>query len=269
MTSPRRRSNVNVGRAALFSVVVVGLTIGMLTVAGTRPLGIGRLVENPSRVQLNQRTFSCGGGIAGAEVRSGNLSTGLAPTQVVPTAPPKPVTVVANRPIAPGAFAGQQAITKRSLAWLPCPEPAARWWFVAAGGASITHDTVLTISNPRAGVATFDVDVYGPGGLVDSPNLRNLQLPAGGSTELTLSRYAPSIGDLAVSITATRGLVAASAADRFSPGIVSKAALEWLPPQLLPARVINLTGMAAQRGSSTLLVVNPTAGPAGPSPRLR
>jgi hypothetical protein len=117
MTSPRRRSNVNVGRAALFSVVVVGLTIGMLTVAGTRPLGIGRLVENPSRVQLNQRTFSCGGGIAGAEVRSGNLSTGLAPTQVVPTAPP----IDRSRPV-------RSPVSKpsRSARWPGCLAPSQR-----------------------------------------------------------------------------------------------------------------------------------------------
>lgn len=245
-------------RSIAYAVIVVALTAAMLTLAGTTPREIGRPVEDPSRVQLDSRTFSCAGGIAGAAVRSGDLSTGPAAARAVPTGgSPKPVTVVAERDVAVGAFAAQQASSATSLAWLPCPEPAARWWFVAAGGAENTHDTVFTITNPRSGEASVDIEVYGPKGPVAAPDFRDIQIPARGSRVIDLAKTAPSLGDLAVSITATRGLVAVSGVDRYAPGSVGTFTREWLPPQLLPARSVNLTGIPTERSSSSLVVANP------------
>lgn len=244
-------------RLTIYCAVVVGLCIGVLSLAGNRPLGIGRPVEDSSRVQLDQRIFSCTGGIAGATVRSGSLAAGPDPVRVVPTAPTSPISIVADKAAAPGAFAGQQASSKRSLAWVPCPEPQARWWFVAAGGAAVTHDTVLTLSNPRPGVASVDINVYGPQGLVRSPDLRDIQVPPSTSRLIDLAKLAPAVGNLAVSVTATRGLIAVTAADHFSPGSLGKAVDEWLPPQPLPSTSIDLVGMPTQRGASTMYVANP------------
>lgn len=244
-------------RAAMFSVIVVALTAGMLTLAGTTPREIGRPVEDPSRVQLDRRVFSCAGGISGATVRSGSVLEGLAAAQTAPTGRRRPIAIVANRATASGAFAGQQASAKGLLAWLPCPEPAARWWFVGAGGAANTHDTVLTISNPRAGEATVNIEVYGPKGPVEAPAFDNVSVPPGRSKVVDLARMAPAIGNLAVSIIATRGLVAVSAVDRFAPGSVGSFTRDWLPAQLLPAKSITLAGIPTERGSSVLMVANP------------
>ncbi|MCX6397021.1 MAG: DUF5719 family protein [Propionibacteriales bacterium] len=247
---------MRVRRSALFSGTVVALSIGMLTLAGTTPREIGRPVGDPSRVQLDSRTFSCTGGIAGTRVRSGSVRAGLAAERRLGSGA-EPVDVVADRNVAGGAFAGQQATSGASLAWLPCPEPAARWWFVGAGGAENTHDTVLTITNPRAGEASVDIVVYGPKGPVQAPDFRNIAIGARGTKVIDLAKTAPAIGNLAVSITATRGLVAVSAADRFAPGSLGAFAREWLPAQSLPSTSVTLAGIPVERGSSSLMVANP------------
>ncbi|MET3963006.1 hypothetical protein ABIE44_002940 [Marmoricola sp. OAE513] len=255
--SRRAATRTNPGRIVMFWLVVVGLTVGMLTLAGTTPRGIGRPVEDPSRVQLDRRTFSCAGGIEGASTRSGSVKEGLAAAKTVPVDPRQPVTFVAGRDVATGAFAGQQASTATSLAWLPCPEPRARWWFVGAGGAAVTHDTVLTLSNPRAGEASVDIEVFGPDGPVEAPDFSDVQVPAGGHKVIDLAKTAPAVGELAVKIIARRGLVAVSAVDRFSPGAVGDTATEWLPAQSSPGRSTTIAGIPPERGASTLVVVNP------------
>lgn len=252
---PGRRvdTRANLGRTALFGVVVVGLTLGMLTLAGTTPRGIGRPVEDPSRVRLDQRTFSCAGAIPGATIRSGNLDQGLAragQTRV-------PADVVVDQELAARSFAGLQAKSAGSLAWVPCPEPQARWWFVGAGGAAVTHNTVFTISNPRTGTASVDIDVYGPDGLVASPDFRNVPVPSKGRAVIDLARTAPANQNLAVSIVAKRGLVAVTAVDRFAPGSVGRSTREWLPPQSLPATSVTLAGLPSDKQGSTLVVANP------------
>lgn len=258
-TDSGRRVRLTVGarRTALFSATLVALTMVMLALAGTSPRDLGRPVEDPSRVLLDSRTFSCAGDISGAVVRSGSIRQGLDPDRAVPSGRSQPITVVAEQDVAAGAFAGQQVSSRDSLAWLPCPEPAARWWFVGAGGAENTHDTVFTISNPRPGEASVDIDVFGPGGVVDSPGSRDISIPPHGSRTIDLAKTAPALGNLAVSIRAKRGLVAVSAADRFAPGSIGAYAREWLPQQLLPARSITLAGVPVDRGRSSLMIANP------------
>jgi hypothetical protein len=251
----RRVVQPGTGRAGVLGVMLVGLTAAFLTLAATTPSGIGRSTDDPTRVSLDQRTFSCNGGIPGSTTRSGNLVAGLAKDQAIPTG--RTVRIVEGRDVARGAFAAQQAPGKKSLAWVPCPEPRARWWFVAAGGAAVSHDTVLRIDNPRTGPAVFDVDVYGPDGVVDSPGLHGLTLAPGATRVLDLARTAPAVGNLAVSVTASRGLVSVSAADRFSPGGIGAAVWEWLPPQTLPATEQTLAGLPAKPGSATLVLANP------------
>lgn len=253
----RVRLTESARRTALFSAIFIGLTAAMLTLAGTTPREIGRPVEDPSRVQLDSRTFSCAGGIAGTKVRSGNIRQGLDAQRTIASGSPKPITIVADQDVAAGAFAGQQATTKDSLAWQPCPEPAARWWFVGAGGAENTHRTVFTISNPRDGEASVDIDVFGPKGVVAAPGFRDIAIPPHGSKSIDLAKTAPALGNLAVSIVAKRGLVAVSAVDQFAPGSIGSFAREWLPQQSLPAKTITLAGIPVDRGASSLIIANP------------
>src|SRR3954452_6075712 len=151
------------GRTAVLGVMVVALTAAVLTLAGTTPHGVGAPVRTFDRVELDQRTFACGGGIPGATASHGHVDDGLA----APAAIGDSAQVFDDdKTVALGSFAGQESRAKDWLAWLPCPEPRARWWFVGAGAATVSHDTVLTITNPRAGQAVLDVDVLGSEGPV-------------------------------------------------------------------------------------------------------
>jgi hypothetical protein len=251
--SPGRRSQARPDRTAVIGVMLVGLTVVLLTLAGTTPLGIGRSVEMSSRVSLEQRTFSCTGGITGSVARTGSVADGLAKDAAITT--PRRIDVAQD--VARASFAGQQAQTTKTLAWVPCPEPRARWWFVGAGSAAVSHDSVLTVSNPRTGVAVIDIDAYGPDGVVESPGLHGITVPPGATRVFDLARTAPIVGNLAVSVVAKRGLVAVSAADRFALGGVGNEVREWLPPQSLPATEITLAGLPPQTASSTMMLVNP------------
>jgi hypothetical protein len=242
------------GRTALLAVVVVALTAAVLTLAGTTPRGIGARVQNFERVELDQRTFACGGGIPDATAVHGNVADGLAA--------PVPVGDEAqvfddDKDVALGAFAGQESRAKDWLAWLPCPEPRARWWFVGAGAATVSHDTVLTVTNPRAGQAVLDVNVFGTDGPVEGPGLHGITVPAGTTHVIDLAKAAPAVGDLAVSVVARRGLVSVSAADRFAPGFVGKAVQEWLPGQSPPSSSLTMTGLPVRPDHATLVVANP------------
>jgi len=243
-------------RPALIGIMLVGLTFALLTVAGTTPRGIGRLVSDPSTIKLDERVFACTGGIGTSTVRSGNLRSGLDRTRTVGR---NPLRIVADRSVARGAFAGQQALTSKAFAWVPCPEPHANWWFAGAGSAEITHDTVLTITNPRPGAAVIDIDVFGTAGRVAAPGLHGVTVGGRSTKVVDLARTAPTSGNTAVSVTASRGLVAVTAADRFAPGVLGKSVQEWLPPQPVPSKELVLAGLPSVPGSATLSLVNPSS----------
>lgn len=241
-------------RPAVIGIMLVGLTFAMLTLAGTTPVGIGRPVDDPARVTLDQRVFSCTGGIGGNTVRSGDLHDGLDKTRTVRGTP---LQIVADRSVARGAFAGQQFRSSRALAWVPCPEPHASWWFAGAGSAAVTHDTILTITNPRPGAAVIDIDVFGNNGPVQSPGMHGITVAGGGTQVIDLAKTAPSVGEVAVSVTASRGLVAVSAVDRFAPGVLGTSVREWLPPQPVPDKELVLAGLPSVPGTARLVLVNP------------
>ena len=242
------------GRTALLAVLMVALTAAALTLAGTTRRSIGTTVKTSERVQLEQRTFTCAGGIPGSTAVDGSVDAGLTAPQPVTLAPKQ---FDADAKVALGAFAGQESRSKDWLAWLPCPEPRSRWWFVAAGAATVTHDTVFTVTNPRDGQADVDINVSGPNGRVAAPGLHGITVAAGQTRVVDLAKVAPAVGDLAVSVVATRGLVSVSAADRFAPGVVGKAVQEWLPDQSAPGTSVTLAGLPAKPDRATLVVVNP------------
>jgi len=242
------------GRTTVLGLMVVALTAAVLTLAGTTPHGIGARVQTFKRVELEQRSFTCAGGIPGAVADHGTVASGLADPVTIGAEPQR---FDVDHSEALEAFAGQEARAKDWLAWAPCPEPRARWWFVGAGAATVTHDTVLAVTNPRIGQADIDIDVHGPNGPVTSPGLHGITVPAGTTRLVDLAKVAPAVGDLAVNVVATRGLVAISAADRFAPGFVGKAVQEWLPGQSLPATAVTMAGFPARPDKATLIVVNP------------
>ncbi len=242
------------------ALVAVVVTAGALALAGQAglPAKVAPGVGAPQEVG---RTLVCPGGLPGASFESGASALDGARGGRVRTGPLPGATTEAREVVVPaveaaGAFASQVARTGRWLALATCPEARADWWFVGAGGSE-THSSTLLIANPREGDAVIDVEVYGPKGPVDAPGLRGMFVPAGTTTALDLARVAPAVGDLAVHVTTTRGLVAVVATDSFAPDLVGTPVREWLAPQPAASRTLVLTGLPARPSRATLLVANP------------
>ncbi len=248
------RRTATSGRSALLGLMVIALTGAVLTLAGTTPHGVGAPIQSFQRTELEQRTFSCTGGIPDATANHGTVDAGLDRAMPIGAGPTR---FDDDKSVALDAFAGQESRTKNWLAWLPCPEPRARWWFVGAGAATVTHDTVLTVHNPRPGDAVLDINVYGVDGPVEGPGLHGITVASDGTEVIDLAKMAPAVGDLAVDVVATRGLVSVSAADRFAPGVVGKAVQEWLPSQMSPSTEVTLAGLPRKPDHATLVVANP------------
>ncbi|MCW2782480.1 MAG: hypothetical protein JWR35_2929 [Marmoricola sp.] len=253
------------------AAVLVLITAGALAVAGSTSRPTGQTGRTTEQVALSERQLTCTGGIKGASSMSGvadvrGVGTGVLTRNATPAVPvignvttgslaTNPLVLIADKNVAAGVFASQIARNARWLAFEPCPEPRASWWFVGAGGSG-SHDTVLTIGNPRAGNAIFDINVLGPQGPVTAPGLKGLSLSSGATRSFDLGKVAPSAGELAVSITSSRGLVSVSAADSWSRALVDKPVNEWVAPQPDAAKQVDLTGIPAKPGQATLLLAN-------------
>lgn len=158
---------------------------------------------------------------------------------------------------AAGVFASRTDTTGGALAVAACVAPRARWWFVGAG-AALDHDSVLTVANVDPGPAVLDVRVLSSDGEVETVGTRGITLAAGETRTIALAAVAPQRDELAVSIGASRGRVAAAVSDRLSGGPASPDGLEWLPAAELPSRVVRLAGIPAEARERTLLVANPS-----------
>jgi hypothetical protein len=255
-------------RTTGWALALVALVAGCVLVAGhaPQPTGQQRAVTRATSVS---RDFVCAGGLRGATAvvgragRPADQSGGLAVDGAPPAAgqltlADRPVHVVAAAGSAADAYAVRGAAAKSWLAASACPSPAADWWLVGAGG-SLIHGTTVEIDNPRAGDALVTVSVLGPRGQVPAPGLHDLRVASGGRIMLDLARYAPAVGDLAVHVTATRGLVSVSAPEHWAATAGSKAVRDWVTPQPGASRRPTLVGLPPDVTRATLLLANPSA----------
>lgn len=237
------------GVAAALATVL--LTAGSLALAGAVEPPEAAREADPDAVTLSERTYSCVGGLADTSAIHGSLPEGSVRNDVGK----KPLRLVVPQDRARDSFATQSARNGASLAVLPCPEPRSRWWFVGAG-AAIQHGSTLVIDNPRPGSAVVNIDVFGPLGDVEAPGLQGITIPGGATRTYRLSDFAPAVGELAVRVIATRGLVSVAAPEKLDVG-ADEQAREWVPSQQVPRKVLTLVGLPRKPGSSTLLVANP------------
>lgn len=199
------------------------------------------------------RTFACPGGFPGTRATGGRADSAGARTTTVGS---RPREVQVGAAHAAQAYAVQSARPQGTLAASPCPEPRAQWWF-AGLGATGQHTSRLLLANPRAADALVDVQVLGPDGPVDVPDLRGLEVRHGESRVLDLAKVAPARGELAVHVSANRGLVSAVAADSYSSGLLARPIQEWLPGADVASRHDFLTGLPDRPDDATLVVANP------------
>lgn len=240
-------------RLAAATVVVV-ITFAALLFAGTAPLPTGTHAAISKNATVG-RDFSCAGGLPHATATAGHV--GAATPQATGLAR-GPARMSASASQASSAYAFRTASGKGWLAAGACPSPESEWWFVGAG-ASNTHDGVLTLDNPRDGDAIVDIDVLGPNGVVEAPGLHGVRVVSRGSVQFDLKKYAPAVGDLAVHVTASRGLVAASVAEVWSANFVTRSAHDWVAAQPAAAKRVSLVGLPTTPDHVTLLVANPSA----------
>lgn len=255
-------------RLPLAALVVFVLTIGAVVAAGASDRSTGAQPVATSRLDTGSRSFTCTDGLPGTKAFAGSVAPPSAAAGTVSVggrrlsgkvaasfAVPQPVTVVADRLAAPGAFALQVSRGSRWLAAASCPEPRATWWFVGAGAGG-RHTTDITVANPRPGTAIFDVDVIGPDGPVQAPGLHGLTLASGATRTIPLSRKAAANGDLAVRVQASRGLVTAAASESWAPALIGKQTRAWVAPQPQESSSLDLVGLTAG-DNATLVVANP------------
>ncbi|MGN6253305.1 MAG: DUF5719 family protein [Marmoricola sp.] len=276
-TAPARGGRPSVPAAG---AVVAVLALVALVLAGSLPhASTGETLSSTARRTPVGRDLVCLGGLPGVRWRAGTVVAGGtsgaadllangAPLQRGGSAPlRRPVTVHAAASAAAGAWAVQWSAARRSVAATSCPSPRAEWWFPGAGAAT-RHRGVLTLSNPREGDAIVDVTVLGPQGPIDAPGLRGIRVASGRTVRLDLATVSAAYGDLAVHVSATRGLVAAALPERFSAAVLAPTVRDWVTAQPDTARHSTVLGLGGRGSTATLLVANPSSREAVVSLRL-
>lgn len=264
--SAGRRSGLLGGAAVLVVLAVLALA-AFLPEAETGDTG-----ATATRRTDVGRELVCGGGLPSARWSAGVVPGGAAsPGQTGSFsangrsmtgqgggALQQPVVVRAGARAASRVWAVRSGSGSSWLAAGSCPAPAAEWWFPGAG-AGTRHHGVLELSNPRDGDALVDVEVLGPKGPVGTPGLRGVRVASGRTVRLDLAKVAAAYGDLAVHVTATRGLVTATLPEQWAATVVGKSVPEWVTAQPAAARRSTLLGLGGKGDSATLLLANPSA----------
>lgn len=246
---------------ALAAVLVAALAFVVAGTAPAPPQGKSGL----SRTTAVARHLVCAGGLAraSAEVGVAGGTSNSALTFGGPTVTKgraslrnKPLLITSPPKVAAAVYAVRTAQIGRWFAADACPSPRSDWWFVGAGGSQAHHSTLL-ITNPLPGNAVVDVHVFGPKGVVAAPGLDNLSVNTASTLKLNLADVAPSVGDLAVHVEATRGLVTASAPESWSPDFVAHTTGDWVADQPAASRKVTLAGVPAGARTATALIANP------------
>ena len=145
--------------------------------------------------------------------------------------------------------------TRRGVAALTCPSPAAEAWFV--GGATVLGtSSELLLVNGEPTTASVDVTVWTSTGRADPRPGRGIRVPPRTRVAVPLDRLAPDRDLLALHVAATTGRVASALrvvrVDGRTP-----LGTDWVPPSPGPSRDSVVPGLPAGPGRRTLLVTNP------------
>lgn len=262
--SSERRGSLLVAGGAVLAVLALLALAAFLPSAGTGSSG----VSATRRTDVG-RELVCVGDVPAARWRAGVVEGGASRAAVLTAngrsisgsgggALKQPVVVRAGARAATRVWAVRSGSGSGWLAGGSCPAPAAEWWFPGAG-AGTRHRGILELSNPRDGDAIVDVEVLGPNGPVGTPGLRGVRVASGRTVRLDLAKVAAAYGDLAVHVTATRGLVAASLPERWAGTIVGRTVPEWVTAQPAAARRTTLLGLGGKGDRATLLLANPSS----------
>ncbi len=277
----RRRFGADVVLAILLPVVAV-LALLLLEPHRTQPHG-----EQPVETPLTSASVVCpsalpgtGSDVLGVSVvagdadvaggseadAAGDVQVGLGATSAplavrtgrVSTAAPGlgPSVVTGADDLAPGLVAGRSQ--SAPLAAVDCAPPAADQWFTGVG-ADATHDSVVELVNPSAGLAIADITVRSPNGLVEVGSLRGVSVAGNTSVQLDLGQIVPNRAELSLEVHTSRGRLAVHVVDSYDELGSGAAGQDWLPSQAAPATANLLLGLTTGAGERTLVLSNPGA----------
>jgi hypothetical protein len=199
----------------------------------------------------------------GGSVRQGPVASDAQPVDVargrlVDVPGTEGPAVDATGGAAAGLFGFRTDVEKgRTLGVTSCAAPRSQWWFTGAG-AGLDHSSTLLLTNVDPGPAVVNLRVLGPDGQVDTVATQGLTIPPHSVKPVELSSVAPQTDELALSVHATRGRVAAAVTDSFSARPSEQPGQEWLAGTDLPSRTLRLAGLPAGSDTGTLLVANPS-----------
>lgn len=264
--------------ALMVAAVAILLSAGALTVqqpsdqpelapeqnAATRPLTSANMLC-PAGVTGSPAVL-VGSGKAGAEPADGTLtSRAVGKSQVqdirvdasgIATIPDeaKAMVVTGSGARAPGLFGARFGAADRPAAG-QCAQPSGERWFIGAGAGGL-HESLLLLANPDTGPAVADISLWTTTGEVVDVDSRGLSIPGHDSSVLDLANLAPNRAELAVLVTVSRGRVAASMSDTYTPR-GEEAVSDWLPSSAAPATSQIIAGLPHKMAEPTLSLVNP------------
>jgi hypothetical protein len=138
---------------------------------------------------------------------------------------------------------------------MACPAPGPRWWFVG-GGSTAGRTSTLFLVNPESSDAEVDVTIAGPDGVVSTPSVRGLIVPALSRVAVNLSRVAPRLPAAVWQVQVRAGRVVAALQDLDSEGLV-QFGIDWVPPAAEPANRVIIPGVLGGPGGRQLIIFAP------------
>lgn len=184
--------------------------------------------------------------------KSGDVDLAPGTAEPVP-APGKPVVVTGTGAMAPGLFGARFGGAERPAAG-ECSAPTGEQWFVGVGAGGV-HQSQLVLANPDTGPAVADVSLWSPTGELIDVASRGLTIPGRKSSVLDLAELAPNRDELAVRVSVSRGRVAASMADTYTPRDGEQVS-DWLPATAAPSIELVMPGLPREMTESTLVLAN-------------
>ncbi|MDN5896550.1 MAG: DUF5719 family protein, partial [Nocardioides sp.] len=276
--TPRQKKGMASGLAVGLAAVLV--TGGALALQVTPPDPTDPVVEEPTSVPLTSAALACPAALPDAA----DLTIGRAPggdassvegslekrpsnrakrsalkvgADAVTTVQAEQATVVSGTgSMAPGLF-GARFGTEKAPAAGECVTPAGERWFPGLGAGGF-HESRLLLANPDKGPAVVDLTIWSRTGPMRKVESRGLTIPASKSSEINLAELAPEREELAVQVTVSRGRVAVSTQDTYTPQ-GAEATTDWFPWTAPPANEQVIPGLPRKADENTLVLINPGA----------
>lgn len=265
-------------RFAPSPVLVIGILLPLLTLGAlalVRPQPATTHAAAPTATPLTSSATVCPGADPGsatlAAATLGDAGAASFSTVAGSGTDPQPLHVGADAPTTgavgrdgtvlrgegrgAGLLVADEAGTRvNTLA--PCPAPAATSWFTGVG-AGARHTSTLQLTNPDAGPAVADVDVFAKTNQIEVSRLRGITVRGGETLAIDLGTVFPRRVDLTLGLTVSRGRLVPSVLDTVPPLGTRHRTAEWLPAQAEPSTSALLLGLPDGHASDTLVVANP------------